>query len=97
MTEQAIQTKLVKWLKEQGCEVLKTMPGMGIGAGFPDVLFLKGEKWGCLEVKKNKHSKFQPLQKQYLQKLDNMSYAQVIHADNYEEKLLEVLDFLSDN
>lgn len=85
-----IQQKLIRYLKSKGCWVIKLKPGLGIPVGSPDILALYEGWWGAFEVKATEKSKFQPLQKETLKKLDQWSYATAVYAENYEKVIAEL-------
>lgn len=84
--EQRLQNKIIAWLKAKGCVVIKLSAMPGVPSGIPDVLFLlDGGGWGFIEVKSSAKAKFQPLQKEWVKKLDAMYWARVAHPDNWLE------------
>lgn len=85
MLERNFQAKVVKWLRKQGCYVMTITVQPGIPNGTPDVFFCKEGFYGWLECKKSKNSKFQPLQKERLAKLDEWSWAKVTYPSNWDE------------
>lgn len=82
--EAQLQRKIITWLKERGCVVIKLSAVPGVPNGIPDVLFLKGKHWGFFEVKASPTARFQPLQKEWVAKLDSMSYARVVYPENWK-------------
>lgn len=84
-TESNLQSKVVKYLREKGCYVIKTRAGVGTPHGCPDIIALLEGCWIAIEVKGSAASKYQPLQKDTIKKLDNWSWAKVVHPDNWEE------------
>lgn len=92
--EQRLQTKIINYLKRKGCVVIKLSATPGVPSGIPDVLFLlDGGGWGFIEVKSSAKAKFQPLQKEWLKKLDAMYWARTAYPENWEDvkKELEIL------
>ncbi len=85
MSESRLQSEVVKFLKKRGCYVIKTKPGPGIPTGCPDVFAVLDGFWLALEIKADKQSKFQPLQKETIHKLDKWSYAKVVYPENWPE------------
>lgn len=85
--EQQLQTTIINWLKSKGCVAFKVPAGYaGVPAGFPDILALiDGGGWVAIEVKASEKARFQPLQKQWLEKLDGMYYAKAINPTNWQE------------
>jgi len=84
------QQKLIKFLKSKGCYVIKTKPGPGTPVGTPDVLALLEGWWGAFEVKAYANSKFQPLQKETIEKLAVWSTARVVHSENIDDVIKEL-------
>lgn len=68
-----MQSKIVKWLKERGCYVVKTRPGMGTPVGCPDIIFMYDDEWGAIEVKATEKAPYRVGQKETIQRLQNMS------------------------
>ena len=58
--EAKLQSKIIKWLKSQGCYVLKTKPGAGIPRGCPDIIALYHDRYIAIEVKASATAPFQP-------------------------------------
>lgn len=83
--EATFEKKVVKHLKDKGCVVIKMQAGPGVPKGFPDRLFLKEGFWGTFEIKASKKSKYQPLQKERIGQLDEMSYSRAVYPENWEE------------
>lgn len=90
MTESQLQTKIIKYLKGRGCYVIKTKPGVGTPVGCPDIIALCGGLWFAIEVKNTSKSKFQPLQKDTIERLNNWSWAKVVTNDNWLEVKAEL-------
>lgn len=96
MLEKNFQAKIVKRLKSMGAIVIKYEQNATTIQGFPDLLFFKGPFYGALEVKKSKGARFQPLQKEWLAKLDEMSYARAIYPENFEEIMGEIKEYFGE-
>lgn len=94
--EQQLQTKVICWLKQKGCVAFKMPAGyQSVPTGFPDVLALiDGGGWACLEIKASDKARFQPLQKEWLEKLDGMYYSRVITPDNWLKVRKELEDII---
>lgn len=88
--ENAFQAWLIKRLSElfEGCIVLKL--DSAYMQGIPDLLILYYDRWAILEVKVSANARLQPNQEYYLDRLNTMSYASIIHPDNAEEILYEL-------
>lgn len=87
MKERDFQSKLIKEIKElfPGCMIVKNDPNYI--QGIPDLTILYEDKWASLEVKKSKNANRQPNQKNYVQKMDGMSFARFVYPENKEEVL----------
>ena len=85
--EQQLQTKAICWLKSKGCVAFKVPAGyQGVPTGFPDILALiDGGGWIALEVKASEKARYQPLQKEWLARLDAMYYARTINPENWDK------------
>ena len=94
--ESVLQGKVIKWLKERGCYVIKNSAVSGVPTGCPDVVFFKERFYGFIEVKSSKGARFQPLQKETLAKLDAWSWAKVVYPENWEETQKELALILKD-
>lgn len=88
--EAETQKQLITFLKSKGCYVIKTKPGPGTPVGCPDVLALHEGFWGAFECKGSEKARFQPLQKETLAKLNDWSYATVVHPGNFEQIVAEL-------
>lgn len=90
--ESTFQGKVRKWLKDQGCYVLTISSGAGIPDGCPDIVALAPSgRWVALECKASATSKFQPLQKLTIAKLDVGGYAKAIWPANWDETKIDLL------
>ena len=94
MLEKDFQAKVIKWLRSQGCIVLKQQMNATTRAGTPDILFLKEGFWGALEVKKSKNSSFRPGQKEMLKKMDEWSWAKAVYPENWDTIKAELQEIL---
>jgi hypothetical protein len=90
MREGAYQKQLIDKITAlfPDCLIVKNDPGYK--QGIPDLLILFGNKWAMLEVKTSATSSIQPNQQFYVEKLDGMSFAAIVHPDN-EEMVLDAL------
>lgn len=84
-TESPVQAKVIKFLKDKGCWVMKVTPTPGVPTGTADVFFCKEGFYGWLECKANKNSKRRPGQPQFIKKMDEWGYAKFVHKDNWPE------------
>lgn len=97
MKESDVQAKIIRYLKSKGCIVYKLQAGPGIPQGAPDVLFLLEGFYGAIELKATKRSKFQPHQKETIEKLNNWSWARVVWGgadSNWPEVRAELEELL---
>lgn len=90
MIESQYQSNLIKKLKElfPGCQVLKNDPNHQ--QGMLDLTVLYQDRWAMLEVKMSSNSPLQPNQQHFVNQLDEMSFAAIIHPQN-EEDVLDAL------
>lgn len=93
MKESQLQTKIIRWLKDHGCYVIKTQPQPGIPSGCPDVIALYRDIWIAIEVKALSTSSFQVGQQVTLERLRKGNYfVYVAHPDNWEEIQQDISD-----
>lgn len=86
MAESKFQSIVTNWLKKKGCFVLTTTVLPGIPTGCPDVIALMpGGGWVALECKKDAKSKFRPLQKETIKKLNEMYFSRAVYPENWDE------------
>lgn len=85
--ESKFQADLIKDLKDMlpGCIVLKN--DANYLQGIPDLIILYGTRWAALEVKANATASRQPNQEYYVERLDDMSFADFISPENREQVL----------
>lgn len=88
--ESKLQSKFIKYLKSNGCYVIKTTPGPGVPVGCLDVFFVKEGFWGVVEVKAYKGAPFRPLQKETFVKLNDWSWARILYPENYDSVIAEL-------
>jgi Holliday junction resolvase len=96
MSESKLQSELIKWLRSRGCFVFKVQAGPGVPTGTPDVFFCKEGFYGFCELKSSAKSKFQPLQKERLEKLHDWSWAKAVYPQNWQEIKIELDNLLAD-
>lgn len=92
--ESKTQKRLIDYLREKGCYVIKTKPGPGTPAGCPDVLALCEGFWAAFEVKASAKAPFQPLQKETMEKLEGWSFARVVYPENFDEVIADLEQIL---
>lgn len=91
--ESEIQTTVIRYLKSKGCYTIKTRPGPGTPKGCPDILFMLEGFWGAIEAKAGPNAKYQPLQKETLDKFEEWSWARRVDPSNWP-KVREELELL---
>lgn len=90
--EGKFKKKVCSELRKLGCTVLQYQQGVGTVKGFPDTIVLLPEGLTIfIEFKASKWAKFQPLQKEWIQKLTEREYfAFVMYPENKEEVMSEI-------
>lgn len=83
--ESSLQSNIRKYLKSKGCYVLVLKPQPGIPDGMTDILFLLEGFWGGIEVKDSPTAKYQPLQKETIEKFNQWSWAKRVDPTNWLE------------
>lgn len=88
--EREIQSRIIKKIKAR-------LPGVKIFKGDThfqqgtlDLIILYRDRWAMLEVKKSKTASRRPNQQWFVDELNEMSYAALIHPDNEEDILNEL-------
>lgn len=84
-TESRLQSTIRSYLKSKGCYVLVITGGPGIPDGMTDILFLCEGFWGAIEVKASPTAKYQPLQKETIEKLNAWSWARRVDPTNWPD------------
>lgn len=87
MLERNFQSDLIKELRDRfpGCIIMKNDPNYI--QGIPDLIILHGNRWACLELKKNSKAKRRPNQEYYVERMNDMSFSRFIYPENKEEVL----------
>ena len=85
--ERVIQPRIIKKIRAR-------LPGVKIfkgdtrfQQGTPDLIILYRDRWALLEVKKSKTASRRPNQQWFIDELNEMSYAALIHPENEEDIL----------
>ena len=73
--ESYLQSEIRRYLKRKGCYVMVMRPQPGIPDGCPDIIFMIDGFWGAIECKDSPLAKYQPLQKETLEKFNEWSWA----------------------
>lgn len=83
--EAKLQSKIIDWLKVNGCYVIKTRVLPGVPVGCPDIIALYGSKWLAIEVKAKPNAPFRPGQQATLQLLKRGNeFVYVANPENWE-------------
>jgi len=84
--EGKFKQKVCAWLRKKKCTVLQYQQGVGTVKGFPDTICIAEGITFFIEFKASKRAKFQPLQKEWIEKLnDNGHFAWVMYPENEKE------------
>jgi len=92
--ESDLQSKIRKYLKSKGCYVLVIRPQPGIPDGCSDIIFMLEGFWGAIEVKDTPKAKWQPLQKETLEKFNAWSWGKRVDPTNWLEVKNELENIL---
>lgn len=91
MSEAKFQAKVIAYLKRKGCYVIKTQAAPGTPVGCPDVIALMpGGGWLALECKASATSRYQPLQRETIKKLDAMYFSRRVDPSNWDAVKAEI-------
>lgn len=93
-SESQFQSELIKWLKKQGCFVWKCQQNATTQKGVADLFICKEGWYGWLEVKKSRGARLRPGQKEFIEKMDEWSYAKIVYPENVEEVKAELGEIL---
>ena len=85
--EGVFKKKVCQTLRKWGCTILQYKQDSTTVKGFPDTIVLLPEGLTVyIEFKAHKNAKFQPLQKEWIKKLnDNGHFAWVMYPENEKE------------
>lgn len=83
-TEAKLQTEIIKWLRSKGCFVMKCA-GAGVPTGTSDIFFCIEGFYGFIEVKRSQKAPFRPLQPEFLEQINEWSWAKAVWPDNWLE------------
>lgn len=96
--EKELQQKFIKSLREYGAFVWKLQENATTPAGEPDTIICYKGFYGFIEFKREEDSDFQPLQKEKLKKYQTwrpeICAAYVVHKENYDEVMTEIINRL---
>jgi Holliday junction resolvase len=96
MSEVALQTEILKYLRKRGCWAMKLKPGGGVPTGTADIFACKEGLYLFVEVKASKNAKVQLGQEPFIKKMHDWSWAKFIYPENWSEIKLELDSLLSD-
>lgn len=82
--ESKLQSEIIKYLRSKDCFVMKC-DGSGVPTGTSDIFFCYEGFYGFIEVKASKKAKFRPLQKEFLEKINDWSWAKAVYPENWPE------------
>ena len=89
--EGKFKKKVCSELRKLGCTVLQYQQGVGTVKGFPDTIVIAEGITFFIEFKASKRAKFQPLQKEWIKKLnDNGHFAWVMSPETEKEIMAEI-------
>lgn len=89
--EGKFKKKVCSELRKLGCTVLQYQQGVGTVKGFPDTIVIAEGITFFIEFKASKRAKFQPLQKEWIKKLnDNGHFAWVLYPECEKEVMKEI-------
>ena len=88
--ENVYQAKLIKKIKNLLPDAIVMKNDPTYIQGIPDLTIINGNKWATLEVKKSATAKPRPNQKEYVEKMNNMSFSRFIFPENESEVLDEL-------
>ena len=90
MLERDYQAKLIKKIKTLFPNAIVMKSDSSYIQGIPDLMILNGDKWAALEVKRSGHEKPRPNQKDYVERMNDMSFSRFIYPENESEVLDEL-------
>jgi Holliday junction resolvase len=91
--EAKLQSKIIKWLRDQGAYVLKPRGGPGIPVGCPDIIALFGWKWLAIEVKADAKAPFRVGQEATIKHLSKGNInVYVAHPGNWPDIQRQIKD-----
>lgn len=96
MKEADFKKKFCNKLKKKGCTVLQYEQNATTVTGFPDTIVLLPEGLTIfIEFKRSKNARFQPLQKEWGQKLlDREFFWYVCYPENADEVMKQIEDLI---
>lgn len=83
MKEAELQTTVIKYLESKDCFVMKCPGVAGVPVGTSDIFFCLEGFYGFIEVKRSEKSKFRPLQLEFIEKINEWSWAKAVWPENW--------------
>lgn len=87
--EAKLQSEIIKYLKGKHCFVMKCS-GPGVPTGTADLFFCLEGFYGFIEVKASAKSPYQPLQPEFITKMNIWSWAKAVHPGTWPEVKAEL-------
>ena len=97
MKESDFQKKMIDEIQEAFPDAIIMKNDARYLLGVPDITILYHSKWAFLECKKEKWSRRQPLQEDYVTYADTWSFGAFVYPENWDETRLTLFDFLADD
>lgn len=88
--ENVYQAKLIKKIKTLLPDAIVMKNDPTYIQGIPDLTIINGDRWATLEVKRSAHATARPNQKEYVERMNNMSFSRFIFPENESEVLNEL-------
>lgn len=95
MKESTFQKKVIQALKNNFRDSIILKTDSAHIQGIPDLLVLYKNKWAALEIKNSINASYQPNQEYYLDLMNSMSYASVVHPDNIWDVIMDLNIFFA--
>lgn len=94
MLEKNFQATIVKYLKSKKCFTWKMQQNATTQSGVADIFFCKEQFYGFIEVKKSKTAKRRPGQKEFVDKMNEWSWAKIVWPEIWEDTKKELDELL---
>lgn len=94
ISEAAFQQSIIKWLRSKKCVVIKNQQNATTKIGVADLVFFLEGFYGFIEVKKSKTARLQVGQKEFIEKMNDWSWAKIVYPENWEETKTELEEIL---
>jgi len=90
MLESSFKTVILERIKKLYPDIIILKNDSGYLQGIPDWLFLLGDTWFSLEIKRSEDSPVRPNQPYYVERMNQMSFSAFVYPENAEEVLDEI-------